>query len=138
VRRRGRSRGRGRKLVGDNNHRVNSFVCLQLLTSCTSMLDPLTSDTPNAHACRAKKLCAEKPGKPSAVVMSAAAHVDSLDYEARKRYFQKLQTESEVLPDPYSLVNEQWIDDVRRWPSLEIGDVYTYSIETKGPFTKNH
>ena len=51
-----------------------------------------------------------KPGKPTAhVVMSAAAHVDSLDYEAS---FQKLQTESEVLPDPYSLVNEQWIDDV--------------------------
>ena len=68
--------------------------------------------------------------------MSATAYVDSLDYEARKRYFQKLQTESEMLPDPYSLVNEQWIDDVRRWPNLEFGDLYTYLIETKGPFTK--
>ena len=27
--------------------------------------------------------------------------------------------ESELLPDPYSLANEQWIDDVRRWPSVE-------------------
>ena len=30
---------RGRKLVGDNNHQVNDFVCLQLLTSYTSVLD---------------------------------------------------------------------------------------------------
>ena len=65
--------------------------------------------------------------------------IPSIDYEARKRCFQNLQTESEVLPDPYSLVSEQCFDDVRRWPSLEFGDVYTYSIdliETKGPFTK--
>ena len=60
-------------------------------------------------------------GTVSALVMSAAAYLDSLDYEARKRYFHKLQTESEVLPDPYSLVNEQWIDDVRMWPNLELG-----------------
>ena len=39
--------------------------------------------------------------------MSAAAYVGSLDFEARKRSF-----ESEVLPDPYSLANKQWIDDV--------------------------
>ena len=62
-----------------------------------------------------------KPGKLSAlhVMMSAAEYVDSICY------FQKQQTVSEVLPDPYSLVNEQWIDDGRRWPSLEFGDVYT-------------
>ena len=64
-----------------------------------------------------------------------------LDYEARKCYFQNLQTESEVLPDPYgpcSLENEQWIDDVWRWPSLEFGELHTYLIETKGPLPENH
>ena len=102
-------------------------------------------DTPPTHPTSthvAKMIVRRKPGKTSAlhVVMSAAAYVDSIYYEAscRKHYFQKLQTESEVLPDPYSLVNEQWIDDVRRWPSLEFGDVYTYLIETKGPLTRNH
>ena len=52
--------------------------------------------------------------------MSAAAYVGSLDFEARKRSFENyILNESELLPDPYSLANEQWIDDVRWWPSVE-------------------
>lgn len=100
--------------------------------------DRHASYAPNAHACRAKNSARKmwEIGTESALVMSAAAYLDSLDYEARKRYFHKLQTESEVLPDPYSVVNELWIDDVRMWPNLEFGDLYTYLIETKGPFTK--
>ena len=85
-----------------------------------------------------QKIVRGKLGNSSVPVMSAAVYVGSLDYEARKRYFQKLQTESEVLPDPYSLENEQWIDNVRRWPSLEFGDLYTYLIETKAPLPENH
>jgi hypothetical protein len=49
-----------------------------------------------------QKIVRGKREKSSALVMSAVAYVDTLDYEARKRYFEKLQNESEVLPDPYS------------------------------------
>ena len=81
--------------------------------------DRHTPSVPNAHACRAKS-CALKMRKPSALVMSAAAYVGSLDFKARKRSFENyILNESELLPDPYYLANEQWIDDVRRWPSVE-------------------
>jgi len=29
--------------------------------------------------------------------------------------------------------DDQWVDDVRKWPSVEFGDLYS---ETKGPYTK--
>ena len=37
-----------------------------------------------------------------------------------------------LIPTLYCLVNEQWIDDVGRWPSLEFGDAYTY-FKPKAP-----
>ena len=45
---------------------------------------------PNTHACRAKN-CARKTRvfQSTSDMMSAAAYVGSLDYEARKRYFEK-------------------------------------------------
>ena len=61
----------------------------------------------------------------------------TLDYEAKKRYKEKLFIESEVLPDPYGLVEEEWIDDIRKWPSIEFGDVYNYLINSTGRYTKN-
>ena len=67
---------------------------------------------------------------------SRSSYSDSLDYESRKRYFDKLKTDYEVLLDPYSVSDDQWVDDVRKWPSVEFGDLYSYLIETKGPYTK--
>ena len=40
------------------------------------------------------------------------------------------------VPDPFGLVDDEWVDDVRRWPQVEFGDIYTYLIDTKGVFTK--
>ena len=60
----------------------------------------------------------------------------TLDYEAKKRYKEKLSVESETLPDPYSLSEEEWIDDITKWPSIEFGDVYNYLINLKGRYTK--
>ena len=38
---------------------------------------------------------------------------------------------------PHSLIPEdEWIDDVSQWPSLEFGDIYTYLIDTPGTFTR--
>ena len=65
-----------------------------------------------------------------------STYVQSLDYEARKRYITKLNIDSESLSDPYNVSQDEWIDDTRKWPSLEFGDIYTYLIETKGPYTK--
>ena len=60
----------------------------------------------------------------------------SLDYTVRKRYLEKLKVNGETLPDPYGITEDLWLDDVTKWPSVEFGDLYTYLIDTKGPFTK--
>lgn len=60
----------------------------------------------------------------------------TLDYEAKKRYKEKLSLESETLPDPYGLSEEEWFDDVTKWPTIEFGDVYNYLINSKGRYTK--
>jgi len=59
-----------------------------------------------------------------------------LDYEAKKRYKEKLSVESEILADPYSLSEEEWIDDITKWPSIKFGDIYNYLINSKGRYTK--
>ena len=63
-----------------------------------------------------------------------SAYVAPLDHEARKRYLGKLKADS--LPDPYSIPVGSWSDDVTKWPSIDFGDVYSYLIETTGPYTK--
>ena len=59
----------------------------------------------------------------------------TLDYEAKK-WYKELSVESEIPTDPYSLSEEEWIDDVTKWPSIKFGDVYNYLINLKGRYTK--
>ena len=60
-----------------------------------------------------------------------------LDYEAKRRYKQKLKFEDEELPDPYSLRSElDLLDNPKIWPDIEFGNIYTYLINTKGLYTK--
>ena len=49
---------------------------------------------------------------------------------------EKLKVDGETLPNPYGITEDLWLDDVTKWPSVEFGDLYTYPINTKGPFTK--
>ena len=65
-------------------------------------------------------------------------YVGQLDYEARKRYFSKLEIDGGKFPDPYSIQEDQWIDDAEKWPDLEYGDIYNYLIDTPGPYTKEN
>ena len=56
------------------------------------------------------------------------------------RYERKLQVvfaESgmEVI-DPYFIAKEKWKDDVYLWPPVEFGQLYTYLVDTPGPYTK--
>ena len=60
-----------------------------------------------------------------------------MDYEAQKRYNSKLTTDDGVcLPDPYSISDDLWQNDVKKWPNLEFGDLFMYLIESEGTFTK--
>ena len=33
-----------------------------------------------------------------------------------------------ILEKGCSLAQDKWIDDIRKWPQLEFGDIYTYLI----------
>ena len=63
-------------------------------------------------------------------------YFQSLDYLAQRRYTEKLTICDEVLPDLYSIGEDLWTDDMSQWPDLMYGDVYSYLIKTKGPYTK--
>ena len=41
-----------------------------------------------------------------------------------------------VTVDPYQIGSEEWKDDVTLWPPVEFGQIYTYLVETPGPFTR--
>ena len=70
--------------------------------------------------------------------MEMSDYVRQLDYEARKRYCSKLEIDGGKFPDPYSIQEDQWIDDAEKWPDLEYGDIYNYLIDMPGPYTKEN
>ena len=65
-------------------------------------------------------------------------YIDSLSFSTRKRYLGKLKIGGQVLNDPYSMDEDCWCDDMTKWPELLFGDIYTYSINTKGLFMKEN
>jgi len=68
--------------------------------------------------------------------MEMSEYVRQLDYEARKHYMAKLDVTGERFPDPYNLRENQFVDDVLKWPNVAYGDLYNYLIKTPGPYTK--
>uniref|UniRef100_A0A1X7T104 Uncharacterized protein n=1 Tax=Amphimedon queenslandica TaxID=400682 RepID=A0A1X7T104_AMPQE len=40
------------------------------------------------------------------------------------------------LLDIFQIPDEWWRDDLASWPAIEFSQVYTYLIETPGPFTR--
>ena len=38
--------------------------------------------------------------------------------------------------DPYQIPPEEWVDDPKKWPPVEFGQIYAYLIVTPGLFTK--
>ena len=63
-------------------------------------------------------------------------YFSTLDYSTRTRYLGKLNIDGETLPDPYGITDDQWLDDVSKWPTVEFGDVYAYLIDSVGNLTK--
>ena len=41
-----------------------------------------------------------------------------------------------VTLDTYEISDERWKDDVRLWPPVEFGEIYTYLVDTPGQFTR--
>ena len=44
-------------------------------------------------------------------------------WDARKRYLQKLRIGGIGLPDPFGIDEGLWSEDVKRWPTMEFGDL---------------
>ena len=40
------------------------------------------------------------------------------------------------IPDPYSIADDLWVDNLAKWPNLEFGDIYVNLISTKGMYIK--
>ena len=63
-------------------------------------------------------------------------YFSSLDSTSQDRYKEKLQVDGDSLPDPYSASFKGWEDDMKKWPSVEYADIYTYLIDTPGVYTR--
>ena len=79
--------------------------------------------------------------------MMSKKYTDSLPKAARERYIRKLQClygvvgelgDEECLEtlDPYKLPDDQWVDDLSKWPPVDYPNLYTYLIEMPGEFTR--
>ena len=51
--------------------------------------------------------------------MAESEYQSTLDYEAKKRYKEKLMLKSEQIPDPYAVSQEEWVDDGGRLSCME-------------------
>ena len=70
----------------------------------------------------------------------ASGYINELCAADKKWYMEKIQDFSkkrfENSLDPYQLPENEWIDDITVWPSVEFGCIYSYLIERTGEFTK--
>ena len=72
----------------------------------------------------------------SEVKQPTSSYFSSLNYNAKKRYLEKLKKDGFNLEDPFSIKDDQWSEDLSQWPELEFGDIYGYLIDTEGTHTK--
>ena len=40
--------------------------------------------------------------------------------------------DGKVLPDPYCMGEDRYVDKDSKWPSVAFGDLYVYLVDTKG------
>ena len=66
--------------------------------------------------------------------MQISAYFSSISWDARKRYLQKLRIGGIGLPDPFGIDEGLWSEDVKRWPTMEFGDLYSYLVNTEGTY----
>ena len=61
-----------------------------------------------------------------------SSYYDSLDNDSKQRYKEKLVYTDISFNDLYALSG--WVDNIKKWPSIEFGDIYTYLIEFPNAF----
>ena len=69
------------------------------------------------------------------------AYANTLPTAEKRRYRLKLEVlynnkNPDVAIDPYQIDIREWKDDVTLWPPVEFGEIYTYLVDTPGPFTR--
>ena len=69
------------------------------------------------------------------------AYAIKLPAAEKRRYLLKLEVlyntdDPDVTIDPYQIEDGEWKDDITLWPPVEFGQIYTYLIDTPGPFTR--
>ena len=69
------------------------------------------------------------------------AYINTLPAAEKRRYQLKLEVlyntnDSDITTDPYQIDHDEWNDDITLWPPVEFGEIYTYLIDTPGPFTR--
>ena len=62
-------------------------------------------------------------------------YIDCLSKSDRSNYFTKLAAFG-VKDDLYDADMSDWVDDPRKWPQIEFGQIFVYLIESKGCFTQ--
>ena len=72
-------------------------------------------------------------------VMASSSRSSYISTLPEERYVQKIKEISkknyDSSVDPYEIA-DGWVDDISLWPPVEYGCIYTYLIETPGPYTK--
>ena len=58
----------------------------------------------------------------------------NLDCEEKIIYKEKLMLVCEYIPDLYAVPGEEWADNVTKWPTVLLGDIYNYLIESKSHY----
>ena len=68
------------------------------------------------------------------------SYLSTLSPADKGRYEEKISmvfADSGLQPvDIFQISDGQWRDDLASWPPLEFGQIYTYLIDTPGPFTR--
>ena len=67
-----------------------------------------------------------------------SGYFTSLDFTAKKRYLEKNKTaDGRKLNNPFAIDEDQWSEDLTKWPELEFGDVYMHLIDSQGVYIRS-
>ena len=55
-----------------------------------------------------------------------SGYFSSLDFTGRKIYLEKVKVDGYELDHLFAISEDQWSEDLTKWPKLEFGSVYTY------------
>ena len=70
-------------------------------------------------------------------LLKLSDYVKTLANDDLPIYLDKLSvTDQKMLPDPYGLTKEQWINNAKLWPDIGYPDIYNYFVDGVNLYTK--